>query len=70
MEAFKDKWKQDQADHIAEALQELLSNPNSSEAIEDALNALNYAFDTWTEYHEQEKDKWTKLKTRFCSRFV
>jgi len=70
MEAFKDKWKQDQADHIAEALQELLSNPNSSEAVEDALNALNYAFDTWTEYHEQEKDKWTKLKQLLGSRFV
>jgi len=68
MPTFKDKWKQEQADRIAEALQELLSNPDQKEAVEDALNALNYAFDTWMEYHEQEKDKWETLKMRFSSR--
>ena len=68
MPTFKDKWKQEQADRIAEALQELLSNPDEKEAVEDALKALNYAFDTWMEYHEQEKDKWETLKMRFSSR--
>ena len=68
MPTFKDKWKQDQADHIAEALQELLSNTDQKEAVEDALKALNYAFDTWMEYYEQEKDKWETLKMRFSSR--
>lgn len=68
MTTFKDQWKQEQADRIAEALQELLSNPDQKEAVEDALNALNYAFDTWMEYHEQEKDKWETLKMRFSSR--
>jgi len=67
MTIFKDKWKQDQADHIAEALQELLTNPDPKEAVEDALKALNYAFDTWMEYHEQEKNKWEALKMRFSS---
>ena len=68
MTIFEGKWKQEQADHIAEALQELLSNPDQKEAVEDALKALNYAFDTWMKYHEQEKDKWETLKMRFGSR--
>jgi len=68
MTIFEDKWKQEQADRIAEALQELLANPDQKEAVEDALKALNYAFDTWMEYHEQEKDKWETLKMRFSSR--
>ena len=70
MEAFQDKWKQDQADHIADALQELLSGLDSSEAVEDAFSAVNYAFDTWIEYHEKEKEKWTQLKQLLGSRFV
>jgi len=68
MTIFEDKWKQEQADYIAEALQELLTNADPKEAVEDALKALNYAFDTWMEYHEQEKDKWETLKMRFSSR--
>jgi hypothetical protein len=68
MTIFEDKWKQEQADYIAEALQELLTNPDPKEAVEDALKALDYAFDSWMEYYEAEKGKWETLKMRFSSR--
>jgi hypothetical protein len=57
---FSEPWKQQQADAIAEALQELLAAPDASPV--DAAKAIDYAIATWLDYFETEREKWRKLK--------
>jgi hypothetical protein len=51
-----------QVDAIAEALQELVSGPDDS--VENALEAIDAAIDSWLDYFETEREKWFQLKTK------
>jgi hypothetical protein len=51
-----------QVDAIAEALQELVSDPDDS--VEKALGAIDAAIDSWLDYFDTEREKWFQLKTK------
>jgi hypothetical protein len=53
-----DSWKQQKTDDISDALHELLQNGG----VNDAVRAIDYAINTWIDYHHVEKEKWASLK--------
>lgn len=59
---FKDPWKEQQVNAIADALHDLLSSPD--DGVETALEAIDAAIDTWLDYFDTEKEKWFQLKTK------
>lgn len=56
--AFRDKWKQDQTDIIADALHELMQGDNGKA---DAKEAIYAAIMSWYDYHNTEATKWGSL---------
>jgi hypothetical protein len=56
----QDQWKQQQVDAIADALHELLSSPENG--VEDVVDAVESAIDSWLNYYEVEREKWLQLK--------
>lgn len=55
---FEDSWEQQKADDIADALHELVQ----SGGVDEAVRAIDYAINTWVDYHHIEKEKWASLK--------
>ena len=62
MDSFKTEWYQQQADHIGDALQELLVDDDPSIAIK----GLSDAIASWEDYHEKELAKWKRLRALLC----
>lgn len=58
MDSFKDQWYQQQVDHMAESLQELLIDDDPAIAIK----GLSETIATWEDYHEKELAKWKRLR--------
>jgi hypothetical protein len=56
----QDQWKQQQVDAIADDLHELLSSPENG--VEDVVDAVESAIDSWLNYYEVEREKWLQLK--------
>jgi hypothetical protein len=56
----QDQWKQQQVDAIADALHELLSSPENG--VEDVVDAVESAIDSWLNYYKVEREKWLQLK--------
>jgi hypothetical protein len=57
-----DEWYKQQADHLSEALAELLTDDDPALACKGLREAIQY----WTDYHEKELVKWSRLKALLC----
>ena len=57
-ELWPDKWYEQKTEMLSEALQELLSEGDAAKAKQGLIDAIA----SWTNYHEEELAKWSRLK--------